>query len=563
MLRLLRLRNFALIEVLELEFGEGFCLLTGETGAGKSLLVEAVGLLAGDRADTEMVRTGADEALVEGVFEPAGQRSAVEGLLRSWELDAGDGQVVIRRRIQRGGRGGISVNGGTLTLAQLKELGSRLVRIHGQHQSQSLLDEDSHRQLLDASPKVRPAAERTALAHADLARALGIQRTLQRTQAERAQRLDMIRFQMEEIDRISPRAGEEEDLTASRGRLQNVERIVEAANAVAFHLRDGEGAASAQLAEASRNLQHLAEMDPSWDAYLRDLKGAAGVVASIASEAEKTSSTTVFDPDALERVLQRLSDLDRLKRKYGPSLDDVLAHRDELQREHGLLTGGPQDTAEAQRRSALAFEAYMAAAGELSTARKAEAGKLASAVVAELRPLAMEKARFAVELVERAVREPQQAEPDGLESVRFLFSANPGEPPKPLAKIASGGELSRTLLAILTAAHGAGGPHSLIFDEVDAGIGGRPAERVGRRLRDLAARHQVLCITHLPQIAAFAHHHVLLTKEPSGSRTVIAAKPLKPEERRSELARMLAGERVTETALQHAAELLRSAADGG
>ena len=558
MLRRLRIQDLALIDSLELEFGDGLCLLTGETGAGKSILVEAVGLVAGSRAESEMVRTGAAEATVEATFEAGRTAQEANGLLKSWGIKA-DGDVVIRRRVQRAGRNAITVNGASVTLSQLRDLGALLVQIHGQHQSQSLLDEESHRAILDGFPSVVPHAKATDDAHAMLSEALARLRSLQRSRAERDQRLDTVRFQREEIDRVGPKHDEEEEILLQKSRLQNAGRIAEDASAVARLLRDGEEAASHSVIEAVKHLESLAEVDPTWIPFVRDLKESAGVISAVASEAERAASATTFDPEALEGLLSRLADLDRLKRKYGPTLAEVLIHREALETEYRHLAGQDADPEVAARAASVAFDAYLSAAKDLSRARVDAARTLGKEVESELRPLALEKARFLVELPPFSVTDPGLARPAGLEDVRFLFSANPGEPPKPLAKVASGGELSRTLLALLTACRSQTGPHTLIFDEVDSGVGGKPAESVGRRLRDLAAKNQVLCITHLPQIAAFAHHHYRVHKESHGQRTLIRAEVLSEEERRTELARMLAGEHIAETARRHAEELLRSA----
>ncbi len=560
MITSLRLKDYALVDELALEPGAGLCLLTGETGAGKSVLVDAVGLLAGSRAETEMVRTGTEEAVIEGSFRPSLKAGEVAALLKGWDLPF-DGELVIRRRIQRSGRNTVTLNGAAITLAQLRELGSFLVEIHGQNQSQTLLDEETHRRILDALPSVSPAADALRAASADLSQALSRWRVLSRSEAERDQRLDLLRFQMAEIDRVAPKAGEEEELLASKSRLQNVERIAEAAGSLHQVLAEGDPSVRLLLSDATRWIETLREVDPDWGAYLADLRQASGVLSSIASEAERTASTISFDPEALERTLQRLADLDRLKRKYGPTLDDLLAHRAGIGEEAAQLSGGEATADGARGRVEASFEDYTRRALELSSARKAAAVEFGNAVEAELKPLAMERARFLVELVPRPVGRAEEATEAGLEDVQFLFSSNPGVPPKPLAKIASGGELSRTLLALLTATRQWMGTDTIIFDEVDAGIGGRPAERVGRRLRRLAEHHQVLCITHLPQIAAFAHQHITIEKVQTSRRTSVTAKTLGPEDRERELARMLAGEKIQETALGHARTLLASASD--
>jgi DNA repair protein RecN (Recombination protein N) len=558
MLTHLKVRDFALVEELELELGPGLCLLTGETGAGKSILVEALGLLAGDRADTEMVRSGSEGAVVEGTFEPDRNREAARALLASWGTQ-GPEEMVVRRKVQRGGRSASTVNGAGVSQAQLREFGALLVQIHGQHQGQALLDEQNHLRMLDAHPEVAPAAVSTANAHAALASSLSRLKALRRGESERAQRLDEIRFQIREIDKAAPKAGEDEGLAVELRRLQNAEKIASAASAVHELLGAEERSAARQIAAAARKLEELSGVDPSWEPFLRDLEATASVLASIASEAERTASTVAFDPQALERALERQAELDRIKRKYGPSLDEVLALRDSLQREFSDLTDASLSPEQAQAQAEQAFQDFRAAALGLTQARRRAGDALGRAVEKELKPLALEKARFAVDLVPRRARTPEEAVPWGEEDVRFLFTANPGEPLKPLARTASGGELSRALLAILTASAADFGPGTLVFDEVDSGIGGRPAEAVGRRLKRLGQRHQVLCVTHLPQIAAFADQHILIEKTVRRGRTLIAARNLDTAARQAELARMLAGESVGKTALEHARELLRLA----
>jgi len=556
MLTRLGLSEFALIESLELEFGGGLCLLTGETGAGKSILVGALGLLAGRRAESEMLRSGAEEAVVEGTFCPIGP--AGEALVRSWGVSC-DGEVVVRRRFGRAGRSSATVNGAAVSVAQLRSLGELLLEIHGQHEGQRLLEEEAHRALLDGLDGVREAARETSESHGALQVALAELRELRRGATERAQRLDTVRYQRGEIDRVGPQAGEEEELRAARSRLLHAGTLAESAAALHGLLRGGESSVAHLLGEARRRAAELTHIDPAWGAYARDLEQAAGALATIGEEAERTASTVTYDPEALERTEARLADLERLKRKYGPEEGDVLALRHTLEEEYLRLTAGPADEGEAAARVDLLFGQYLDAAGRLSTRRRKAARELGVAVERELRPLALDKARFEVALRPQPCEAPSEARAVGLEDVAFAFSANPGEPLRALAKIASGGELSRTMLALLSAARIEGGPGTVVFDEVDTGIGGRPAEAVGRRLRSLAAGCQVLCITHLPQIAAWAEHHIRVVKGAEAGRTRVLARTLGEAERVEELARMLAGETVTETARRHAAALLKAA----
>ncbi|MEW5763468.1 MAG: DNA repair protein RecN [Acidobacteriota bacterium] len=558
MLRELRLKDFALVEDLHLDFEEGLTLLTGETGAGKSILVEALGQAAGERAELEMIRHGAREAWVEARFVPSGGPAlAVRALLNGWGLPSEE-DVVIRRRIAREGRSTAWVNGAVASVGQLRELGSHLLEIHGQNQGHRLADEARQRELLDSLPEVRVRATDTRSAYARLASAMERLAALRRTQSERSARLEALRREREEIERADPREGEEEELRAEKERLQHAEEISGAASSVASLLGPGETSAAGALKEAARHLKRLSEVDPAWSPYLKDLQTATGVLSTIATEAERTASTVQSDPERLDRIQARLADLDRIKRRYGPSVAEVLSRLEQVRREEDLLSGGAGTVEGASAALEEAFGVYARASQALSRARGEAASAFARRVEAALRPLAMEKARFEVEVESRPLRNPEDASPAGQDEVRFLFSANPGEPLRPLSKVASGGELSRTLLAIASLATGEG-PRAAVFDEVDAGIGGRPAEHVGRRLRDLSSTRQVLCITHLPQIAAFARRHIRVEKTQSEGRTVVRARVLSEEERPGELARMLAGERVPETALRHARELLKGA----
>jgi DNA repair protein RecN (Recombination protein N) len=557
MLISLRLENFALIDEIQVGFEPGLCLLTGETGAGKSILVEALQILTGSRAGVECVRSGCAEASLEGLFRPGD-----DGAVAAWFAEAGipfDGECVLRRTVSRTGRSAGSIGGRMVTAGQLRALGSLLVHVHGQHQGQALLDEEEHRRLLDGLPDVCDAVARTARDHALLSKAMERVRLSRRDAAERSRAMDTLRFQAGEIGRVSPKAGEDEELRTRSNRLAHAERIVSEAQAVVNILRDGETSGLGALAEAFKRARELATILPEWEQFAKEIESASSVVAGVASSAEEIASSTQFDAEALEAAQSRLADFDRLQRKYGPTFDDVIRHGERVGLELRALEDQENDPESLLRERDSRFQGFLESARDLSHRRAEASVSLAARVVTELKQLALEKSRFEVELAPRTLQEPEQAEVTGLEDVRFLFSANPGEPLKPLAKIASGGELSRAMLALLTAVRGVSGPATLVFDEVDAGIGGRPAECVGRSLRELAASRQVLCITHLPQIAVFAHHHLRVSKRRSGGRTTVGVESLDGAPRVEELARMLAGEEVTETARKHARALLEGA----
>lgn len=557
MLISLHLKDFALFDEIEVGFEPGLCLLTGETGAGKSILVEALQLLTGARAEVECVRSGAREARVEGLFHPG-----PDPWVADWFNASGmvyEGECVLGRTVSRTGRSAASVNGQLLTVAQLRELGSRLLQIHGQHQGQSLLDEEEHRRLLDTTPVTGGPAAKTARLARELASLSERLRISRRDAAARARRMETLRYEVEEIGRVAPHPGEDQELRAQRNRLAHSGGIVSEAESLLNLLRDGESSALVHLREALIRSRELGRLLPEWELLSRDIESASSVLSTVATLAEQTASTTLHDPEALEKVEGRLAQFERLTRKYGPDVDAVLSHYGAALDELQAIEAADRDPETLLRERDALFQTYLESARNLSRERRKASGALAAAVAAELKELALEKARFEVDLPARPATGPEQASGAGLEDVRFLFSANPGEPLKPLAKIASGGELSRTMLALLTALRGKAGPATLVFDEVDAGIGGRPAERVGRRLRDLGATRQVLCITHLPQIAAFAHHHLLADKRLAGGRTAVVVEALEGARRVEELARMLAGEEVTDTARKHARALLAAA----
>lgn len=558
MLVKLSLRNFAIIDSLTLEPGTGLCLLTGETGAGKSILVEAIGLLSGRRANTEVVKNGRSSAVVEGVFLPRRHADRLASLLHKWEVDF-DGEIIIRRRVSRDGRSSATLNGSTVTLRQLQELGALLVQVNGQNQSRQLLDEEEHLKILDGLPNVRENAGRTSEAWETLEKAMKRLKALRESTGQREQRLDTINFQLREINLVNPKPGEEASLKADASRLKNAGAIVESAAGLAEVLAGDDSVVAAGLGEARKLAAALAEMDPGWESSLEEFDSAASVLSSLSSEAERTASLVEFEPQRLEELLQRIADIERLKKKYGPTLDDVCEHREKLEKELEASSGEGLSEDEAAKEVEDAFLLYLRAAGLLSKVRASAAEALSRSAEAALRPLAMEKALFKVELLSKPAPSPEEARPGGLETVRFLFSANPGEPPLPLSKIASGGELSRTLLAILTAANPDAAPDSLVFDEIDVGIGGRPAESVGRSMKKLASHHQVLCITHLPQIAAFADWHATVEKITSGTTTSVSVTVLDKADRVKEIARMLAGVTVEKSALDHARSLLASA----
>jgi DNA repair protein RecN (Recombination protein N) len=554
MLRRLTVKNLAIVEDLTLALSEGLTVITGETGAGKSILVDAVMLIAGGRGSSELVRRGADRLTVTGEFEAdAGARAILsEAGLPSQE------QVLLRREVSADGRGRAFVEDEPATLRTLARLGERLVAVYGQNSELALADPGAPLELLDGFAKA--GAERDAVASAASAwqAAREALAALEASRRDRAQRLELLDFQIREIESVAPSEREEEDLLAERGRLAHADRIRLAGETALMALSEGDVSAADRLGEAAKAFAELAAIDPREEAHRQEAEDVKRRIADLAAAARDAAEAIEADPDRLTAIETRLERISRVKKKYGPTVSEALARLAKAKAEREDL-GNVEDALDRRQKAEDAGRlAYKKAAAALSAKRQAAAGKFSSAVERELRELAMENARLRLVL---APHEDEVPRPSGSESAAFLFAPNPGEAEKPVDRIASGGELSRLHLAIRSLASGrGGGARTLVFDEVDAGIGGRAAEIVGRKLRALAAGEQVLCVTHVPQIAALADRHFLAEKREAKGRTVASVRELRGQERVAEIARMLAGEKVPETALKHARTLLAEAA---
>ena len=549
MLLNLTITNFAIIDRLEVQFDEGFNVLTGETGAGKSIILDAFGLLLGDRARPDLVRAGAAEATVEALFDLTGRDD-----IRQSFADSGfpvDEELVLRRIVQSGGRSRAYVNGSLATLAQLQPLAEQLVTVCGQHEHQSLLQRSVHLAILDRYGSLVEqihAYRDSYLAMQTVARQL---EQLQDAERDRQQRLDFLRHQADEIEVAQLSPEEEKELLAERLLLQNAERLAGITSGGYEALYDSNGSVCEILGGLQDNLRSVAEIDkeliPLADAVQRSLFELEDVSEQLRSYLGRIT----FEPDRLEAIEERLTVLIRLKRKYAPSLSEILSLKNDFDLEIKELENA------GETRESLAGELASLAGktrklGEaLSAARQQAAGQLMTALLGELNDLAMPGASF--EIAFSPLAEPGY---DGFERIEFMISLNPGEPSKPLVKVASGGELSRLMLALKRLAPEADNVPTVIFDEVDAGIGGAAATAVGRKLQAVSCTSQILCVTHLPQVAAFAdHHHRVLKREVEG-RTLTAMERISGDERAQEMARMLGGAQVTEQTLLHARELI-------
>ena len=578
MLTSLRVRDLAVLEDVEVSFGEGLTVLTGETGAGKSLVVDALSLLSGEKADGGLVRAGAEKLVVEGAFDSddAAVRAALSesGLLE--EGGGGEAGVVIRREVAAAGKGRLFVNGSPAALKTLADLAPRLLVLYGQAEARELLDPSSPRELLDRYAGLPEEVRETAALHREWRTRENDLSRLRAAAEGRARKLELLDYQIREIDSVKPEEGEDERLSGEKGRLANVEKVGNLLAAAVEALESEESGAIRAASAARRALLLLEEIDSSWGARARRISEAIETLAQEALEASRDLGRLEADPGRLAFVAERLDALAKLKRKYGVTLADVLRFREETGRERDELSDLEGSVAKAEKAAREAFEAYRKAALELSAARAAAAPRLGKAVRTHLADLAFSKASFDVSVSRRpdpespfrAGGESVACAAHGIDVVGFTFSPNPGEPARPLPKIASGGELARVQLALAASLAeeelrlGGGRPRrggpvrTFVFDEVDAGVSGATAEMVGRKLRSLARREQVLVVTHLPQVAAAGERHLLVTKETSGGRTRTRVAALDEKGRIESIAGMLAGASVGTAARAQAKQLL-------
>jgi DNA repair protein RecN (Recombination protein N) len=588
MLRHLRVTNFAILSDVELELGGGMNVLTGETGAGKSLIVEAVNLLRGGRASADIPRAGADEAVVEAIVEvPADLRERVAGILEAAGLPRGEGddragpeersaegrarsaitEVFIRRVIlrassdragdaARGGRSRTYINGALTTAARLAELGALLIDLSGQHQHQGLVDPGRHLEILDAFAEHAPLGAAMGAAWAELRRAEQELAALGGDEREREARIDFLRYQLEELEAAALAPGEDARIELERARLASVDQLQGAARAAEEHLYGGDASARDRVAAAARELERAARTDPGLGPVRRQLGEIETLISDAADQLRDYADRLEGDPERLAHLDDRLALIRRLTRKHGVGLDEVIAKLGVLRGELDALTGRDTRLAELSAARARTEAAATGAAAQLTQSRRKAARRLEKEVGAALAELGMASARLTVVIEARALG------PAGADRIELMLASNKGEDTRPLTKVASGGELSRIMLALKLGLLTSGrfdDVATYVFDEVDAGIGGATAQVVGSQIRALADHRQVLCVTHLPQIAAFADHHFHVSKTELGGRTETQVRKLGAAGRKDELARMLGGH-ATPAAKAHAAELLAEAA---
>ncbi len=565
MLKRVYIKNYALVEEGEIEFQPGLNIITGETGAGKSILLGAIGTLLGERTSATMLRAGEAKAVIEGHFSIHGLPQ-VQAYLRERELDSQDDELIIRREILASGRSRAFINDTPTTLDEIEVVANMLVDLHGQHEHQSLLKVGEHLNFLDAFGRLQPLREQVQQHYREVEQLQQQLKHLREQEHALKEKADYLQFQIEEINKVDPQPGEEEELLGEEKRLAHSHELLENCNRLANMLYEQEGSATDFLGQAIHILNQLQQLDAYFEPLNRDLETALIAIEEVVKSCQSYAAKIEINPERLEEVRARLAEFTRLKKKYATDIEGVLQKREELQNELSRIESLDEEIAGLETQLQEAIGRYRETAVELSEKRQKAASELEQAIPEILAEIGMSGSRFKVQfdmdddpdswltLDDRKVR----AFASGIDRVEFYISANPGQPLRPLQKVASGGEISRIMLALKKAiAHSVQVP-VLIFDEIDIGISGRVAEAVGRKLRELAETHQIICITHLPQIASAGQTHFLVEKIQSGDQTQTKVRRLAEEEREWAIARLLGGETITEAHLSSARELLQA-----
>lgn len=558
MLTLLKIKNIALIDDLAIEFGSGLNLLTGETGSGKSIIVDSLGALTGDRVSSDLIKEGENSAIIEGLFllSSAGDLTSVfDEAGVEIDISGDEAELLVRREISATGKNRVFINDLLVTQGFLKRVGTFLVDIHGQGEQAALYDVESHLGMLDEFANVDAELEAVAAAFQSWSSNQSELAALKKDSAEKLQLLDILRFQVGEIAAANLQPGEESALEEEKLRLSNVEKLTELSGDVFDLLYDNEQSTAATLEKAQRKVLELSEYEARFREYKDGIASARAVIEDLALAVRDFRSHLEFSPERLNEIENRLAEITRLNRKYGDSIESVLEHlRVSAERLQNIETAEFREE-ELEKKIAEIRILYVKAADELHNKRKSAAMDFEKQVEENLKAVALEKARFEVR-IETTITNDGSFTAKGFDRIEFYFSANPGESPKPLAKVASGGEASRLMLILKTTIKSSGWQKTAVFDEIDVGIGGRVAESVGRKLKSLAAVQQVLCVTHQPQIASLADRHFTVEKQTADGRTLVKARELNANEQIEEIARMLAGEQITEAARENARAML-------
>ncbi|HAB7069969.1 TPA_asm: DNA repair protein RecN [Listeria monocytogenes] len=556
MLQEMTIKNFAIIESLSLTFQEGMTVLTGETGAGKSIIIDALGLLVGGRGSADFIRHGEERLELQGLFALAEDNLACRNALIENGIDASDDMVVLERSLFRSGKNSCRINGKLVTTVLLRQIGSKLIDIHSQHEHQELMNEEFHLSLLDrfASDKIKPALTKYQTNFKEYQTIEKEWQNWTKNERELAQRLDMLRFQQQEIENADLQAGEEDRLLEQKNILANFEKLNENLQGAYAAIQDEPGGLEF-VGEAMRQMETAASIHTDYKAVSEAISSSYYMLEDSMSQIRQSLDQLEFQPEELNQIESRLNDLNQLKRKYGKTIEDIIQYEQEISSEMEKLTDSESHVGHLETKLATLKTELTKQAATLTDIRKKAAVTLEKQIKQELNQLYMEKAIFSV----RFEANKMELTELGQDSVVFYMSTNPGEPLKPLAKIASGGELSRMMLALKTIFSRHQGITSIIFDEVDTGVSGRVGQAIAEKIYAVSVGSQVLCISHLPQVAAMANHHYYITKKVQNKRTTTSVTVLKGVEKVEEISRMIAGIEVTELTKQHAKEMIEQA----
>jgi DNA repair protein RecN (Recombination protein N) len=559
MLSLLKIKNIALIEEIELEFSKGLNLLTGETGSGKSIIVDSLSALTGERVSSDLIKEGENSAQIEGLFSIKPTADLHEIFYQSGiELDdASEADLIVRRELSLSGKNRIFVNNQSVTQSFLRKIGTFLVDIHGQGEQATLFNSAKHLEILDEYAEAETLREKVAEKFKEWSAVQRELETLREDEAQKLQLLDILQFQVEEIGKANLSVGEDEALEEEKRRLNNVEKLSTLSDECYAMLYENEEAVVTSLERIIRRINDLGDYESSFRDYGEGLQNAQAVLDDLAISLRDFRNGLEFSPERLSEIENRLAEISRLKRKYGGEIESVLAHFAESEERLNNIQTAELRENELNKQLAKLREEYLETARELNQKRNKAARKFEKSVEENLRAVSLEKARFEVRF-ETDETNDKSFTAKGFDTVEFYFSANLGESVKPIAKVASGGELSRLMLVLNTAAKLSADSKTMVFDEIDTGIGGRVAEAVGLKLKELSNHNQVLCVTHQPQVASLADHHYLVEKGTVKNRTQIQVRELSETQQIEEIARMLAGEKITDTARQHAQELVKA-----
>ena len=564
MLKNLRIKNYALVEDLDIEFYPGLNVLTGATGAGKSIIVGAVNLVLGERATTEMVRTGAEEAIIEGIFE-IGSKDLIQKLLASLGILLDENILIIRREVSSKGASRCFVNDKQVTLANLKLIGDRLADLHGQHQHQSLLNISNHLEYLDNFGDLNQLKEEVSQIYFQLRSKIKELDEIQKSEKENQEKKQLYSFQVNEIERANLSLGEDEKLLEGKKILENIEILHQILSSAYKELYDSENSVSQRLSFSKKELDKASQIDSKFKDYTKALETSLIQISDISRFFEKYLNNLEFDPQRLEEIRERLNLINSLKKKYGSEISEIFKYAEELLKKLDLFENLDEKIESLNKEIEVLAKTLKKNVLLLSDKRKEKGEELAKKMKKELSFLGMEKTEFEVRISYKEDEcgllelngKKYYVDEKGIDNIEFFVSPNTGEELKPLAKIASGGEISRIMLGLKSVLAKSDRIPTMIFDEVDVGIGGEVADSVGKRLKSLSSNHQIICITHLQQIASFAQHHFKVFKETEKQRTVTKIKELNEKERVKEIARMISGEKISELTLKHAKEMIK------